>query len=61
MDEIAEDVIKEIGRNDLRDSTSHKCALILAKQGKTVEATRIAKSIGLNDLRDKTLVRIAEQ
>ena len=61
MDEITEDIIKEIGRNDLRDSSNHKCALLLVKQGKMTEATRIAKSIKDNDLRDKTLTKIAEQ
>jgi hypothetical protein len=61
MDESTEDIIKEIGRNDLRDSTNNKCALLLAKQGKITEATRIAKSIKDNDLRDKTLAKIAEQ
>ena len=59
MDEIAEDVIKDIGPNDNRASIGRQCALILAKQGKTVEAIRIAKSIGPNALRDKTLAQIA--
>ena len=61
MDESTEDIIKEIGRNDLRDSTNYKCAMLFAKQGKITEATRIAKSIKDNDLRDKTLGKIAEQ
>lgn len=61
MDEITADIIKQIGRNDLRDSASHKCALILAQQGKILEATKIAKSIGPNDLRDKRFIMIVEQ
>ncbi len=56
--EIAEKAINDIKYVDIQSSTASKCAYILFKRGKRLEAVKIAKSIKHADLRRKTLDKL---
>jgi hypothetical protein len=57
--ELAEIACQSISIDSTRNTARYKCALILARQGNTSQASNIASKITISSLRQTALLKIA--